>query len=345
MERIRAKSKNAAIAYDLIESLQTRFVDKLTIISKEQGSGDGFSPVEWFRDEGRHGGGVRFEGKDEKIFNRASVNLSQVQYDDDKSKNLASATAISTIIHPKNPLAPSVHMHFSWTEMKDGNGYWRLMADLNPSINNNADKEKFASILKNVASEQYEEAAAQGDKYFYIPALGRHRGITHFYLEAYNTGNADEDLALTKKVGEAAIDGYCEILDNALKSRTTPSEVDYKKQLDYHTLYLFQVLTLDRGTTSGLLVHDQNDVGIMGSIPSHINKSLLASWENKVDAPQDKLVQTLVNCLPEGDICLVDEEVKQKLANGVRSHYQSHPEAINMQASGNTTPPTVANHK
>jgi len=345
MERIRAKSKSAAIAYNLIESLQTRFVEKLTIISKEHGSGEGFSPVEWFRDEGTHGGGVRFEGRDEKIFNRASVNLSQVQYDDDDSKNLASATAISTIIHPRNPLAPSVHMHFSWTEMKDGKGYWRLMADLNPSINNNADKEKFASILEQAAPDQYEEAAAQGDKYFYIPALGRHRGITHFYLEAYNTGDSDADLALTKKVGEAAIDGYCEILNKQLKTNAVATEEDFKKQLDYHTLYLFQVLTLDRGTTSGLLVHDQNDVGIMGSIPSHINKSLLASWEEKVETPQDKLVRTLVSCLPDGDVCLVDEVVKQKLANGVRSHYQSHPEAINMQASGNTTPPTVANHR
>ena len=345
MERIRAKSKNAAIAYDLIESLQTRFVNKLTKISKERGSGEGFTPVEWFRDEGTHGGGVRFEGKDEKLFNRASVNLSQVQYDDDDSKNLASATAISTIIHPRNPLAPSVHMHFSWTEMKDGNGYWRLMADLNPSINNNADKEKFALILKQAAPDQYEEAAAQGDKYFYIPALGRHRGITHFYLEAYNTGDNDADLTLTKKVGESAIDGYCEILNNQLESNVVATEEDFKKQLDYHTLYLFQVLTLDRGTTSGLLVHDQNDVGIMGSIPSHINKSLLASWEEKVETPQDKLVRTLVSCLPDDDVCLVDEAVKQKLASGVRSHYQSHPEAINMQASGNTTPPTVANHR
>ena len=345
MERIKAKSKSSAIAYELIESLQKRFVDKLSIISKEQGSGEGFSPVEWFRDEGKHGGGVRYEGRDEVIFNRASVNLSQVQYDDDDSKGLASATAISTIIHPKNPLAPSVHLHFSWTEMKDGKGYWRLMADLNPSNENTADKEKFANILQQSAPEQYQEASDQGDKYFYIPALGRHRGITHFYLEAYNTGDNAADIALTKKVAEAAIDAYVDILNTRLASKPIASDEESKRQLDYHTLYLFQVLTLDRGTTSGLMVHNQNDVGIMGSIPSHINKTLLASWEDKMQPPQDALLRTLVSCLPEGDICLVDETVKQKLAEGVRSHYKKYPEAINMQASGNTTPPTVANHK
>ena len=41
--------------------------------------------------------------------------------------------------------------------------------------------------------------------------------------------------------------------------------------------YLFQVLTLDRGTTSGLLIHNQNDVGIMGSLSLYINKVLLSS--------------------------------------------------------------------
>ena len=150
--------------------------------------------------------------------------------------------------------------------------------------------------------------------------MKRHRGITHFYLEAYNTGDAEADLALTKKVAEAAMDAYCEIFNAVLSSGATASDADFKTQLDYHTLYLFQVLTLDRGTTSGLLVHDQNDVGIMGSIPSHINKSLLASWEDRMEAPQDQLLRTLVSCLPEGDIGLVDEAVKQRLASGVRNH-------------------------
>ena len=45
------------------------------------------------------------------------------------------------------------------------------------------------------------------------------------------------------------------------------------QQLAYHTLYFFQVLTLDRGTTSGLLVHDQNDLGIMGSLPAWVDRA------------------------------------------------------------------------
>ena len=171
MKIIPAKSERATQAYQLVRDLQSRFVDRLTQISKQYGDDCAFEAIEWFRDEGQHGGGVRKVATDNSVFNRGSVNVSQVQYDDEPTKRLASASAISTIIHPKNPLAPSVHIHISWTELKDGHGYWRVMADLNPAINNDDDKQQFADRLQQAAPEQYAEAESQGNKYFYIPAL------------------------------------------------------------------------------------------------------------------------------------------------------------------------------
>ena len=344
MGRIRAKSACAEQGYTLVCDLQQRFVNKLNAIGKKYGNGKPYQPTEWFRDGGKYGGGVRYMATDETLFNRASVNTSQVQYDADPSKQLGSASAISTIIHPKNPLAPSVHIHISWTEMKNGSGYWRVMADLNPAIELSEDKVLFANKLKQAAPIQYAEAAPQGDRYFNIPVLGRTRGVTHFYLENYSTGNFDTDLKMARTVGEAAIDTYCDILSAALEKRTSPTEADYKKQLDYHTLYFFQVLTLDRGTTSGLLVHDQNDVGILASLPSHINRTLLASWKAKMPKPQDQLLQGMIDCMVSKDVCPIEDDTKQALANCVRKHYQAHPEAIDMQASGYTKPPTVDNH-
>ena len=344
MERIRAKSARAEQGYTLVCDLQQRFVNKLNALSKKYGSNKPYAPTEWFRDGGKYGGGVRLMATDETLFNRASVNTSQVQYDADPAKQLASASAISTIIHPKNPLAPSVHIHISWTEMKNGSGYWRVMADLNPVIEYSEDKTLFANKLKLAAPQQYSEAAAQGDRYFNIPVLGRTRGVTHFYLENYTSGNFDADLKMARSVGEAAIDTYIDILTLAIEKRTSPTEADYKKQLDYHTLYFFQVLTLDRGTTSGLLVHDQNDIGILASLPSHVNRTLLASWKPKMPKPQDELLQGMVDCLPNQEISPVEDSAKQALANWLRKHYTAHPEAIDMQASGNTVPPTVKNH-
>ncbi|ATX81298.1 coproporphyrinogen oxidase [Mariprofundus ferrinatatus] len=344
MKRTAAKSESATCAHKLVSSLQTRFVEGLENLATELGSTQRFSPVEWFRDEGIHGGGIRYETADGDLIGRGSVNVSQVHYDDTPEKKLGSASAISTIIHPVNPLAPSVHIHISWTEMKNGGGYWRMMADLNPSNENKQHTAQFFSAMKSAAPEQYNEGVAQGERYFYIPALGRHRGVAHFYLEEYNSGDADTDYHLAKAVGEAAIDTYVDILAQVLRSGEQGTTAQQEMQLAYHTLYFFQVLTLDRGTTTGLLVHDQNDVGIMGSLPAYVDRMLLKSWVDRMQPPQHQLLNALVASLPEENPALVDAEVKRKLASVVRNHYRAHPEAINMQASGNVIPPTVKNH-
>lgn len=343
MNMTMANSQEAKDAYALVRSLQKRFVDKLDGLSEKLGEDKKFEEVIWFRDEGKHGGGSRFEARDEVLFNTASVNVSQVHYDDMPEKNLMSATAISTIIHPKNPHAPSIHIHISLTQLRDNSAYWRVMADLNPSIFNEDDKTAFNKALQSLSGEKYEEGSLQGDKYFNIPALDRTRGVAHFYLENYKTADKKADFDFAKTFGEGVIDTYIDIIKNAFETRKEISQEDIQTQLAYHTLYLFQVLTLDRGTTSGLLIHDQNDVGIMGSLPSHIDKTLLKSWQKKVQKPQDELVESIVNAVEEDG--RIDTAAKERLAQVVRTHYKKHPEALSMQASGNSIPSTVQNHR
>jgi len=344
---IPARSQQAKEANSLVKGLQLYFVSKLNSFALTFGEGRACEAVSWERDGGRHGGGIRYEARDNSVYDRGSVNVSQVHYDDNEKKKLSSATAISTIIHPRNPHAPSMHMHISWTQMRDGKGYWRVMADLNPSIigESQKDKKSFAQMLEQVTGALYEEGAAQGDRYFYIPALGRHRGVSHFYLEGYNSGDFEADKAFVKRVGEKVIDQYISIISEKLTDYPTFTKEEREEQLAYHTLYLFQVLTLDRGTTSGLLVHDQNDVGIMGSIPSHVNRDILATWVEKMTEPQDLLVQDLLKALPDEVPTPVEERTKKALAKAVRKHYKKHPEALSMQASGEIIPPTVDNHK
>lgn len=341
--RIVPASPKAAEALNLVTQLQLRFAERLTAVNRGAGGQGGFEAVSWLRDEGRHGGGERLVAPTGGIFDRGSVNVSQVHYDDEPAKRLASATALSTIIHPKAAHAPSVHIHVSWTELRDGSAYWRVMADLNPAIPHESDKLAFAAALQDAAPGPYEEAAAQGDRYFYIPALQRHRGVTHFYLESYATGDPAADEALAERVTQAAIDTYTELLEPALARQA--SDADQLAQLEYHTLYLFQVLTLDRGTTSGLLVHAQNDVGIMGSLPSHVNGALLASWADRVPQVQRRLVEALSDVVGRGERVPVHAEQKVALAQAVRAHYQAHPEALKLQASGDVVPPTVDNHR
>jgi len=342
MNMTMASSPEAKKAYTLVRSLQKRFVEKLDALTEKYGNGKHFEEVTWLRDEGIHGGGSRFEARDEKLFNTASVNVSQVHYDELPQKQLKSATAISTIIHPDNPHVPSIHIHISLTELRNGKSYWRIMADLNPSIVNMDERELFYEALQRLSGAYYEEGTEQGDKYFAIPALKQTRGVSHFYLENFQTEDKEADFHFAQQFGEGIIDAYINIIDNALASRKEISPADRAEQLAYHTTYLFQVLTLDRGTTAGLMVHNQNDVGIMGSLPSHINKELLSSWVEKVPQPQDELVSALVDAV--GNEGAIDIPTKEKLAAVVREHYKKHPEALKMQASGNTVPTTVQNH-
>ena len=221
--------------------------------------------------------------------------------------------------------------------MKAGEGYWRVMADLNPSITNEENTSHFLSCIKEVSDNYFEEGCKQGDRYFYIPALERHRGMCHFYLENFKDDNLAEPFA------EKMIQCYGDILKTSV-ANSSITQKDVEVQLDYHTLYFYQVLTLDRGTTSGLLVHNQNDIGILASLPSHINRELLATWVSKSPTPQDKLVNRFLDVLPKTDVCPINNSIKKELANELREHYKQFPEALKLQASGNIIPPTVQNH-
>ncbi len=179
-----------------------------------------------------------------------------------------SSTVFSATIHPDNPHVPSLHISLSWEKMKEEKGCWHLIADLNPSILNEStcDKNIFSETLKKATGTLYEEGTVQGDRYFSIPVLGRHRGVSHFYLEGYDSGNFEEDKALMQEVAESVFNSYIEILSAKLREQPTFTQEKKEEQLAYHTLYLFQVLTLDRGTMKGLLEHDQNDVRHLGFI-------------------------------------------------------------------------------
>lgn len=345
VSQTRSRSHTAAAAIDLVEALQLRFKLALEQLAAGRGDEGPLAAVEWLRDEGRHGGGRRYVAAETSVFNRAAINVSHVHYDDDPSRKLGSASALSTIIHPVDPRAPSVHIHISWTERKDASGYWRLMADLNPAIPDQAATASFAGALREVAPQLYDEASAQGDRYFFIPALERHRGVTHYYLEGYASDDLEADQGLAQRFGEAAIDRYAALLGAALDQPQPPSEDQRARQLAYHSVYLFQVLTLDRGTTSGLLVHDQNDVGIMGSLPAFVDRELLASWLPRMPEPQRPLLRGIVDTLAAESPSHVSDDVRAELAKVLRAHYRAHPEALALQASGDSLPPTLDNHQ
>ncbi len=346
MKPVWARSERAREAFELVRELQAAFETGLERTAAEAGLPQRFRRIHWRRAGGRFGGGERACTAGGPAYGRGAINVSQVQYEDDPQRPLASATALSTIIHPEHPRCPSVHIHISYTEPKDGRGYWRLMADLNPAVEVPEETEMFARRLAGAAPAHLERAKEEGARYFWIPALERHRGVFHFYLEQHREERFEEELALARAVGEAATGGYLEVLARAFSEATkrAPTEEERRAQLAYHTLYFFQVLTLDRGTTAGLLVHADNDLGILGSLPPRVDRGLLASWRARMPEAQRPLLDAILAALPEEDAPEVGEETRRSLADALRAFYRAHPEAIELQAKASTPPPTIANH-
>ncbi|WP_354624514.1 coproporphyrinogen III oxidase [Psychromonas sp. MME2] len=319
--KIAIKSPRAIAAMEMLTALQQLFVKQLHTIecNKKQHS----QVIEWLRDNGLHGGGMRVQFIESSAFNRASLNISQVHYDDLSQKSFSSATALSVIIHPHHPLAPSMHMHISWSEFRDGKGSWRIMADLNPAIVDLADKAYFEKILQRVSGDLYQQGRELAQRYFTIPALGCTRGVSHFYLEGF-IANDDQQALFPQQFGEAVINGYCHLLKNKLQQVGQPSAEELQAQLNYHTLYFYQVLTLDKGTTTGLLVHDQNDLGVLASLPAAINRTLLSDWVTKTAEPQKQLLTKLLNILEPHETVVITEQVKLAIAAQLRAHYKDH---------------------
>jgi coproporphyrinogen III oxidase len=229
--------------------------------------------------------------------------------------------------------------------MKSGNGYWRIMADLNPSLPSALDTQAFDSAIRELMPEDlYRYGTEQGNRYFFIPALQRCRGVAHFYLEEFRSPDAAADLQLARKFGQKIIETYTDTVRRVLNRPLEITATDWVRQLEYHSLYFLQVLTLDRGTTSGLLVHDENDAGILASLPSHVDRKLLQSWLDKLPAIQQGLLNGILEVLPVGDKSLIDDQVKIKIAQFSRDFYRKNPDAEAFLARGDRVPPTQQNH-
>jgi coproporphyrinogen III oxidase len=295
--------------HELAQGLQQQFVLRLEALATADGidSAGDFHPVSWLRDEGRHGGGTRYELQNTPLFNRASVNVSSVHYADMPKYPVKSATALSMILHPSNPHAPSMHLHVSYMEPNGRPPYWRMIADLNPSIEDPAATERFEAAMRAaMPATLYADSKLFGDRYFYIPDLDRHRGAAHVFVGALGAGDiagmsTGQCAALAERFASSALETYCAIVQEALDTHeeSAITAEDRATQLAYHTLYFFQVLTLDRGTTHGVLAHNQNDVGTLGSLPSRIDPELLAAWGRCVCA------FSLVTCVHEGRACAI----------------------------------------
>ena len=86
--------------------------------------------------------------------------------------------------------------------------------------------------------------------------------------------------------------------------------------------------------THGLLAHNENDVGTLGSLPSAVDGALLASWKAKLAPPQDLLLQRIIDVLPARDkgVSQITAPTRAALAATVRQFYREDMTRVRKQA-------------
>merc|ERR1711935_984529 len=93
------------------------------------------------------------------------------------------ACGLSSVMHPKNPMAPTMHFNYRYFETDGGVWWFGGGSDLTPSYLDEADVKNFHGSYKAVCEkhdpEYYPKFKAWADDYFkipaYLPAVEKHK--------------------------------------------------------------------------------------------------------------------------------------------------------------------------
>lgn len=272
-------SEKKLIATEWFSSLRDNICNTFEEIERDNGSNSSFTRTEWQRPGG--GGGVISVMKGE-VFEKVGVNISTVNgiFSPQFAKSIPGsgesgeffATGISLVAHMRSPLVPTIHMNtrFIVTEK----AWFGGGADLTPSIAFDEDTKHFHQTLENACNEidptYYSKFKAECDNYFYLPHRKEPRGVGGIFYDYINSGDWEQDFALTKKVGVAFLNAFVPIVNKRMNTPWNQKEKDL--QLLKRGRYVEFNLLYDRGTKFGLMT-DGNVDAILMSMPPE------AKWE------------------------------------------------------------------
>lgn len=252
--------------------------------------GTPFREDTWERDGG--GGGTSRVIQNGNVFEKAGVNVSVVHgtLSKEAARSMGGgaklgdddldffATGVSLVIHPHNPMAPTVHANFRYFERGDGQkpGSWWFGggADLTPSYLFEEDCVHFHQTLKNACDAHdpryYPEYKLWCDRYFRIPHRGESRGVGGIFFDDLNEKPADEILAFSSSCAAAIVPAYVPLVARRKDMAFTQAEKEW--QQIRRGRYVEFNLVYDRGTTFGLRTAGRIE-SILMSLP------LTARWE------------------------------------------------------------------
>ncbi|XP_071800611.1 oxygen-dependent coproporphyrinogen-III oxidase-like isoform X1 [Asterias amurensis] len=248
----------------------------------------------WERQEG--GGGVTCLIEDGKVFERAGVNVSVVSGHltakavaqmKSRGKQLEAgkklpffAAGVSCVIHPRNPMIPTLHFNYRYFEVdQDGEKQWWFGGgtDLTPYYLDEEDVKHFHGTLKKACDKHnpkhYPAFKKWCDDYFVVHHRGERRGVGGIFFDDLDTPTQDDVFAFVKECANAVIPSYVPLIKKHMNDGYGLKEREW--QLVRRGRYVEFNLVYDRGTKFGLFTPQARIESILMSLPQ------CAKWRYK----------------------------------------------------------------
>lgn len=192
------------------------------------------------------------------------------------------ASGISSVMHPKNPFAPTVHFNYRYFETDASEGvagaprawWFGGGTDLTPSYIFEEDVRHFHKAQKDACDkfdpEFHPKFKKWCDEYFLIKHRGERRGIGGIFFDDLNDRNPDDLFAFATECLKSVIPAYIPLVEKRKDMPFTPEnkawqQVRRGRYVEFNLVY-------DRGTTFGLRTGGRIE-SILMSLP------LTARWE------------------------------------------------------------------
>jgi coproporphyrinogen III oxidase len=259
---------------DFISFIQ-QFQDKLCSIFEAEDGVAKFVEDKWQRAEG--GGGITRIIEKGRLIEKGGVNTSVVhgpvtpalaQQLKSSGENFF-ACGISVVIHPLNPMVPTVHANFRYFEMGDDR-WFGGGCDLTPYYLFHDDVNHFHDRFRSSCGVHYDEFKKNCDEYFVNKHRGERRGvggIFYDYIRPSDKYDANYWLFFAKANAEAFVNAYLPIVQ---KRKNEPYN---ERHLHWQEIrrgrYVEFNLIHDRGTLFGLRSGGRTE-SILMSLPPRV---------------------------------------------------------------------------
>lgn len=290
--------------YNYIQILQDQICKGLEEI-------DGFAKFRedlWHRPEG--GGGRTRVIENGSVFEKGGVNISAVHGTlPDTMQQLFNvgeadffACGLSLVIHPKNPMVPTVHANWRYFEMYDDNGnvinsWFGGGQDLTPYYLFEEDAIHFHQTCKNACDkhnpEFYPNYKKKCDDYFRNTHRNEARGIGGLffdYLKENEVQSMQDWYNFVTEVGNSFLDAYLPIVKRRkdlayTEANRTWQEIRRGRYVEFNLVH-------DKGTLFGLKTNGRIE-SILMSLPPHVQ--WVYDYNPEVGSLEEKLIKVLVN--------------------------------------------------